>query len=53
MDPKLPLHAVAIFCLAAIFLAFHWGYSKKKRDEMKEQKRIWEREKKRLPRAVK
>jgi hypothetical protein len=51
MDPTLPLHLGAIFCLAIIFLVFHIGYDTKERAWVKQQRRLVREEKRNAPRA--
>lgn len=52
LHTQLPLHGVAIFCLAAVFFAFRWGYAKKERDITRERTRIWKEEQAKLPKAI-
>lgn len=52
IDPALPLHAVAIFCVIMSFLAFHWGYSKKDRAITRQHRQAFEEAQAKMPRAV-
>lgn len=52
MHTRLPFHAVAIFCVIAVYLSFRYGYTKHDRDFVREQRRIHKREQARLPKAI-
>jgi hypothetical protein len=51
LDPKLPMHITALFCVAVVFLAFHIGYDRKERAFVKEQKRLFREQERQAPRA--
>lgn len=51
-NQEILFYVLLALCVLASYISYRIGYSKKERERLKEQKRIWKEHERTLPRAI-